>query len=742
MIDAFARATCCTAFAMLTLAAPGAAQTMTTGTIGGLVTDTQGGVLAGATVTAVHEPTGTIYETVSSGDGQFALANVRVGGPYRVTARLAGFRDQEAASIQVALGEQRQVDFVLPLAALTETITVAASASPMDVSRAGAASNVSQQAIDTLPTLGRSLVDFARISAHFVPTAFNNEPNSLSVAGQNNRYNNVQIDGAVNNDVFGIAASGTPGGQTESEPVSLDAIQELQLVVSPYDVRQGMFAGGGINAITRSGANEVRGTAYYFGRSQGLVGDSPEGTPIADFSSHEFGASAGGPLRRSRVFYFANVDVGRKETPSGVSIVGTGQRFGLEDEAARFLAILRTRYRYNPGDVHEFIRQTDNNKLFVRADLNLGVQHQLTARHNFVDALNDIGRPDLTRFIFPDGFYRFASRTNSTVAQLNSAFGRSFNELRFTFQRVRDGREGQPTEERPFPSVDVRVGGGSRFLRAGRESFSSANELDQDVIEATNDFTFIRGRHTITIGTHNELFKFRNLFIRDAFGNYTFASLDLFEQGLAQSYDFSYSLTGDARQAARFAVRQYGVYAGDQWRPGRRLTVTWGIRLDRPTFPDAPTRNPDAEAIYGFRTDVVPNQQLWSPRMGMTYAVNAERGEQLRGGVGLACSPGARRMSGSPTSTAARGTSSPGSARSKALPIGSHSCRMRPPNRGRLPARPSASPGTRSTLSTRITNIHSSFEATPPTIAPLQGSGPAPSSCSSRRRCTASSIRT
>ncbi|MBI4264621.1 MAG: TonB-dependent receptor [Acidobacteria bacterium] len=611
------------------------AQTVTTGTIGGVVMDSQGAVVPGATVTAVHQPTGTTYETVSGRDGRFTILNVRVGGPYQVTARLAGFRDQQTGDVQVALGEERQVNFTLQPAVVTETVTVTAETTPLDTSRAGTASNVSRDAIESLPSLSRSLFDFARVSPHFTPIALNNDPSSISVAGQNNRYNNVQIDGAVNNDVFGLAPSGTPGGQTESEPISLDAIQELQLVVSPYDVRQGMFAGGGINAITRSGTNQIRGTGYYFGRNQGLVGDSPEGTPIADFSSHEFGASLGGPLVQNRTFYFANVDFGRRDTPSGFSVNSTGQQFGLDAEAARFLDILRNRYSYTPGDTSEFIRDTRNDKVFVRSDFNIRDGHQLVVRHNFINGANDIGRPSTTRYLFPDNFYRFRSKTNSTVAQLNSLVGTAVNELRFTYQRQRDRRGGQEFEERPFPMVDVRVGGGSRFLRAGRENFSSANELDTDLVELTNDFTTVRGRHTITLGTHNEFFKFRNLFIRDAFGNYTFTDLDLFEQGLAQSYDFSFSATGDPRQAARFQVRQFGFYVGDQWRPVQEMTVTLGVRVDLPTFPDEPTRNPDTEAIYGFRTDEVPNQQLWSPRVGLTYALNQERGEQVRAGLGL-----------------------------------------------------------------------------------------------------------
>ena len=627
----------CLAVLMMAWAQPGYGQTVTTGTISGVVTDQQGAVLPGVTVEAVHQPTGTTYEATTDGEGRFNMLNVRVGGPYQLTARLSGFRERQAADVQVGLGEARQVNFQLQLATLTETVTVTAQVPLLDASRAGTASNVPQEAIETLPTIGRSLFDFARVSPHFTPIALNNDPSSISVAGQNNRYNNVQIDGAVNNDVFGLAASGTPGGQTESEPVSLDAIQELQLVVSPYDVRQGMFAGGGINAITRSGTNDIRGTGYYFGRNQSLVGESPTGTPIADFFSHEFGASVGGKFVENRAFYFANVDLGRRETPSGFSINGTGQQFGFSPEADRFVSILRNRYSFDPGDTSEFIRDTKNDKIFFRTDFNLASGQLLTIRHNYIDAVNDIANQITnTRYTFPSNIYRFDSKTNSTVGQLNSVFGRAVNELRVTYQRVRDLRAGQPDEDRPFPSVEVRIpDGASNFLRAGRENFSTANELDQDVIEVTNDYTRVFGNHALVVGTHNEFFRFRNLFIRDAFGTYRFSSLDLFEQGLAQSFDYSFSVTGDPQQAARFKVYQFGVYVGDQWRPSDRLTASFGVRLDLPTFPDEPTANPNAEALYGFATDVVPNQQLWSPRFGVTYAINDDRNELVRAGLGL-----------------------------------------------------------------------------------------------------------
>ena len=274
----------------------------------------------------------------------------------------------------------------------------------------------------------------------------------------------------------------------------------------------------------------------------------------------------------------------------------------------------------------------------------------MIARHNLTDSLNDIGRPTVTAYFMPDGFYRIKNRTNSTVFQLNSAFGSvgQRSPVHVAEDR-RPSRCRQPFEERPFPLVQVNLSSGT--VRAGRENFSTANELDQTVYELSDDFTWLKGKHTITFGTKNEFFKFRNLFIRNSFGNYQFSNLDLFEQGLAQSYDYDFSLTGDPLQAARFRVRQYGFYAGDQWRPASNFTLTMGLRADIPTFPDKPTHNP-------LRRN---GNRSAHRRSADRRALVATCGFQLRA-VGrptgsscaavLACSPDAPRTCGSRTSTA------------------------------------------------------------------------------------------
>jgi len=404
-----------------------------------------------------------------------------------------------------------------------------------------------------------------------------------------------------------------------------------------------MFSGGGINAITRSGSNAFSGTAYMFGRNEGLVGKlapqntpSSTKTPVGTFNEKQGGFSLGGPIVHNRAFFFGNLDLARKNTPSGFSVSGTsGTAWGHQAEAQRFVDILKNQYGYDPGGLDEFSKRNNSNKVFVRGDVNLSTKHQLTVRHNYVSGVADIGTPSQFSYYMPDNFYQFEDTTNSTVGQLNSTFGTAFNEARITYQRVRDNRTGQPGQPK-FPFVQVDLPDGNN-LRAGTENFSVANVLNQDIVELTDDLTWLKGTHTFTIGTHNELFKFYNLFIRDNWGNYRFSGLDTFAAGIAGAYSFSFSNTSNPLQAAQFAVHQFGIYAGDQWRVASNLTLTYGFRVDIPSFPDTPGRNPVSETFYGKRTDVAPEPKMYSPRVGFNWDLSngGAKREQVRGGVGL-----------------------------------------------------------------------------------------------------------
>ncbi len=604
--------------------------------MGGVVMDSQQGVLPGAGVTAVHGPTGTTLEAFARVDGRFDLLNVPVG-PYTLEVGMNGFRPQTLSGVVVTLGETTEVPITMQLATVTEAVVVTADASTLfSPARSGTTASIAAGVIETLPTLERSLQDFARTNPFFVKTSRNADSESfLSVAGRSGRYNNIQIDGAVNNDVFGLAGQGTPGGQANTQPISLDAVSELQLVVAPYDVRQSGFSGGGINVITRSGSNTFSGTTYLYSRNEALVGAGVDDVPIATFFDRQYGASVGGPLARNRAFFFTNVDVQRRETPVGYSLDGSsGVDFGNLAAAQGIAQAASRRYGYDiPGGYGEIIRGNPNDKFFVRADVNLSPRHRLSVRHNYVGGDADVGTQSNFRYRFADNYYRFRSATNSTVGQLDSTLGKAVNQARISYQRIRD-RRGPRTG--PFPQVTISLDGGEE-IRFGTEQFSAANALDQTIIEIHDDLTWVRGRHQFTVGTHNELFEFRNLFIRDNFGVYEFASPALFEQGLAQSYSYSFSRTDDPRQAAAFRVYQLGFYAGDQWRVRDDLTLTYGLRLDAPLFPDRPAANPLVETLYGRRTDVVPATRNWSPRVGFNYDLSPSRQirQQVRGGLGL-----------------------------------------------------------------------------------------------------------
>ncbi|HUP24130.1 MAG TPA: carboxypeptidase regulatory-like domain-containing protein [Thermoanaerobaculia bacterium] len=618
-------------------------QQTTSSSIRGAVTATEDqSALPGVTVTAVHEPTGTRYTSISQQDGSFAMLNVRVGGPYSVTATLEGFVAQSLSERVVALGETMQLQFSLRLEAVAETINVVSSNALINPSRTGSTSNVPVESIEMLPTISRGLEDFARTNPFFTIGQINEDPVSISVVGRNSRYNNILIDGAVNNDLFGLAAQGTPGGQANTSPISLDAVQELQLLVTPYDVRQGGFSGGGINAITRSGTNRIQASAFYFTRDDGLVGDGPDILgDVGTFEEDQYGFRIGGPISRDKIFFFVNGEVTDATRPSGISIDGSGgeafQGGTLVEEANLFRQTLIDRYGFDPGGLGQNSIETPSDKLFARFDFNIGESHNLTLRHNFVDAENDINRPSNFAYEWPSETYFFQNETNSTVAQLNSVLGpNTFNEARLVVQKIKDRRS--PRGGLAFPWIEIEnvIPGSGVEFEAGSEPFSTHNELDQDIFEITNDFTWIRGNHTFVFGTHNELFSFRNLFIQNGFGSYQFATLDDFVQGRnARQYDFTFVQPG-RNPAQEFDVNQLGFYAGDQWRVGTNFSLQYGLRVDIPLFPDDPSRNPFTETAYGFRTDDLPSgNEIWSPRIGFNWDITGEGKQQLRGGVGI-----------------------------------------------------------------------------------------------------------
>jgi hypothetical protein len=613
------------------------AQGMTSAAINGLITDSDGNPIVGATVTALHTPTGTVYTAVTRQDGLYNIPSVKVGGPYTVTVTMDPFKPQELKGITLKLGEDRNLKFKMTLEVIFEEVTVNATNPIISEGRTGAAQNVSTSVIESMPSLGRSFDDFARLA----PQVNSRGSGAFSSAGKSSKYNNIQIDGAVNNDLFGLGSSGTPG---LSGPISIDAVQEFQLVIAPYDVRQGGFTGASLNAITRSGTNMFSGSAYYFFRNQDFVGKGADGSAYGTFSNKQYGFRLGGPIIKDKLFFFLNGEMGKNVSPVSWVIDDSGQTddFGGTSitvaDAQRFRDIMVNKYGYDPGGFGRGFRDmsTDNTKIFVRLDYNISDKHRLTLRHNYVKGTDD-RTPSAARsgvFPFGDVFYIMNNKTNSTVLQLNSTLGKNlFNELTLNYTTIRDLR-GLPGSQL-FPQVKVTLG--NYAFTAGTEQYSPANSLNQDIIEITDNLTWYTGKHTFTIGTHNELFDFANLYIRNWYGYWEFASLDKFEQGIASRYyhDF-YASDPKAKWAPKFGVKQLGVYAGDTWSVLPNLTLTLGLRLDVPIINNIPAENPRVEQIFGIKTNqAASGNLLFSPRLGFNWDVNKDKKTQVRGGIGI-----------------------------------------------------------------------------------------------------------
>ncbi|HSP15694.1 MAG TPA: carboxypeptidase regulatory-like domain-containing protein [Thermoanaerobaculia bacterium] len=632
---------------------------VTTGTITGVVVGADGSALPGVTIDAAHIPTGTHYTTVTGPNGRFTIPNARVGGPYTVTANLEGFKPNTSDFVQVRLGESSEVPITLQLAAVTEAITVTAQVDPIiNPGHTGATSSVSTKQIEQLPTVNRQIQDFARTNPYFSIRASDPSATEMTVAGRNNRYNNIQIDGAVNNDLFGLAATGTPGGQANTPPISIDAIQQLQLVVSPYDVRQGGFTGGGINAVTRSGGNALSGSVYGTKRSQTFVGKDvpqfPRGTgiiekPITNFDYKQYGGRLGGPIMRDKLFFFVNGERNRQSQPQGVSANGTtatSYSNSTQDavcggtpgcSAARLRQDLIDKYKFDPGPLGDLGLLTPSDLAFFRLDFNASPGNALTLRHNYVKGSTDIfsGNAARTgsRFSFPTTEYTQANKTNSTVAQWNAVFsGTSFNEARVGYQTIKDLRD-VPVQ---FPSIEIGGSNQNATLNAGTERFSGANALDQTITEITDDYTWIRGNHTFVFGTHNELFHFKNLFLSESNGYYFYPTLAAFENqdcATGCEYRISYATGSDPRRATAFGAQQYGLYASDQWHLTNDMTLVFGVRADKPRFNDTPSFNQIVQDAIGYNTATHPGEELVvSPRVGFNWNRN---GQQVRGGVGV-----------------------------------------------------------------------------------------------------------
>ena len=637
------------------------AQGTTTSGMNGQILDDQSQALEGATVVAVHEPTGSQFGAITDSRGLFRIPNMNVGGPYTVTVSYVGYESFTQENISLQLGQTFALNVSLGMSTvdIAEVAIVGTRVAEYDVfdgNRTGAETVVGSEQISNLPSVNRNIADFTRMT----PQAIVDGNGAISIAGINNRYNAISFDGAVNNDVFGLSPTGTNGGQTYGTPISMDAIEQFQVTLAPYDVRQSGFAGASINAVTRAGTNKVSGSAYYFFRNQNLAGKTPtdnedvERTKLDDFSSNTYGFRVGGPIIKNKLFFFVNGEIQREQTPKPFNFAdydGDSDQAAIEALGDK----LRNDFGYEPGGFLGRNDELNSNKFIARLDWNINQKHKLTLRHSYTGLEAIKTSSSSSRSInFLNNAQYFPSVTNSTALELKSNFTSSSNNLIIGFTGVRDDRD--PYGDN-FPAVQIYDGSGTIYF--GSEPYSTANALNQDVLTITDNYSIYAGKHTITVGANVEYSSSYNLFMRKNFGEYRYSNMDDFmsigsgTEAAAYQYERGYSLvddiTGDGSAAAAdFGMLQWGVYAQDEIQVNQNLRVTAGLRIDMPMFlTDSPVDNnfnnntiDELESagwdMMGARAGQMPKAQLmFSPRVGFNWDVSGDKSTQLRGGVGI-----------------------------------------------------------------------------------------------------------
>jgi len=654
-------AICCTLMMFILL--PLNAQITTSGMKGRV--SSKGESLPGATIVIIHEPTGAQYGTVTNESGMYNLPNLNPGGPYTLTSSFIGYDDHVKKGLYLTLGQTLQFNIRLDEAStdLAEVQVVAVTTGVFDGNTTGSKTTVTSEQLNAMPTISRGISDFARIT----PQAKINGSGGIEVAGQSSKYNSFTIDGAVQNDAFGLASSGTNGGQIGINPMSMDIIDQLTISLSPYDVTQSGFAGAGINAVTKSGTNRFMGSVYGFYRNQDLAGKTPtedpdiERTKLDEFTSKTYGVTVGGPIIKNKLFFFTNVEVQRDETPkpfdyndyrnnnTNESGVFTGAT-QAEIEALRDRMI--SSYGYDPGTYENTKETLEAEKFFFKVDWNINQNHKFSIRHQYSKGHSiDPSTSSRSSIRFSNSGKDFTSITNSTTAELKSVFGSKFaNQLRMVYTNVDDNRDPMGGL---FPYIDMR---GDDNIALGSEQYSTANRLKQKTFTLTDNFNIYAGNHNITIGMHHEYFDMFNVFIRQNYGYYRYDSLDDFntDPNNYDRYQRSYSLvdniTGDGTAAAaEFRVLQLGFYVQDDWQVNDNFKLTGGVRVDLPMYLDDPIQNQDfnenvipfLEQQYGVdfmgaKTGQMPDASpLFSPRVGFNWDVKGDRSMQLRGGAGL-----------------------------------------------------------------------------------------------------------
>jgi outer membrane receptor protein involved in Fe transport len=617
------------AILLIAVASTTRAQGLAGAAVSGTVSTDSGGAAAGAMVRVTNRATGWSITLATNAAGRFNVENVPAGGPYRIVASARGFAPAVRDSVRLVLGQRYTVALVLTPTTITlAPVNVVASNPLLSSARTGAAYTVTDSAIQRLPLIDRDFTDLLQTAPYVVGT---------SVAGAGNRMNNILVDGITDNDFFGLSrGTGTPGGQEGARSLPLGAVQEFQILLAPYDVRQSGFTGGQVNAITRSGTNEFHGSALIYFQNDALSGALPGGGAKTDFDSYQYGITLGGPVVRDRLHFFIAAEARDRTSPSSGALIAPGSDAGIPlDSAERFASLLEG-YGIAPGSFGAYSTRNRARNVFAKLSAPIGASGLVETSINYAHGITE---DSIAPARVAGGDYRFTSSAFAPTATTWAARARwtqlfangLSNELLAGYSTTDEPR----TPSSGAPGIFVSgVGEAGARLIAGGDPSSQRLTLTQRAVELTDNLTRSFGAHDLTVGAQLQLLHFDFTAFSSSVGQYSFANLDSLALGRPSTFIRNIPLRPGAPTAA-FPVHNYAAYLQDRWSVSDRLVVTGGVRADIVSLPKAPTENADlAASSFGINTaSFIGTSVLWSPRLGANWAVRD--GTVLRGGAGM-----------------------------------------------------------------------------------------------------------
>jgi len=645
-------------------------QEITTGSLEGKITDNNHQPLANASVLAVHIPSGTKYGAVTRADGRYTILGMRIGGPYVVNVSFLGYTTEHAENIFISLGSASLLNFQMHEISyeLEEGVVYGKSDHTFSSDRTGAATSISSKIVQSLPTVNRSLSDFLRLTPQFKNGSF---------VGQNDLLNNLTVDGSSFNNSFGLA--GQPGERTGVAPISIDALEQIQINVAPFDVRQANFVGAAVNMVTKSGTNEFKSSAYYQTRNQAFIGTKAAGSTFdpGTFNFNMGGTNFSGPVIKDKLFYFLSLELENYVNPATTFVAndGTTDAGGnvtrvLKSDLDGLSSFLKKNFGYNTGGYEGYDFNTKATRFIIRLDYNLNIKNKISVRYNYLDSKADhlmansnvLGygyrRGTINSLNFQNSNFAIVENIRSIIAEWNSVLRDNISNKVIAGYRFHD--ESRDNPGKLFPSVDI-LKDGATYTSFGTEPYSPYNSLTYSSFQLQDNLSIFLKNHTLLFGLNIEKYKSRDCFFPGAQSVYVYNSLEDFytdangylsDPGRTESsvnlkrFQYRYSnIPGQERPVQLLKVLYSGIYAQDKWNITDYFKLTFGIRLDIPFFGNTGYRNEQVEGLtfkdengrdVRYSTDKLPNAKpLFSPRIGFNWDIFKNNTTRLRGGSGI-----------------------------------------------------------------------------------------------------------